>query len=173
MAKREIVGTIGVQKDEIMAKIKELNELVALYFSQYEKATPGQKSIGDSAITFVENCAKKVPVYPEILSGTFNQEDFLVKAGGVSDFFAFNQKMAEAISGWETSVKICKTDAMYYANEYYGIIQREAVRNNKYKPTLEELTPFYKRSNKTADSKTKTTSTATPTTTQAPVPTEN
>ena len=169
MAKREIVGTISVQKDEIMAKIKELNELVALYFSQFEKATPGQRSIGDSAITFVENCAKKVPVYPEILSGTFNQEDFLVKAGGVSDFFAFNQKMAEAISGWETSVKICKTDAMYYANEYYGIIQREAVRNNKYKPTLEELTPFYKRSNKTADSKTKTP--ATPA--AAPVPTEN
>ena len=175
MAKREIVGTVSVQKDEIMAKIKELNELVALYFSQFEKATPGQKSIGDGGITFVENCAKKVPVYPEILSGTFNQEDFLVKAGGVSDFFAFNQKIAEALTGWESSIKICKTDAMYYANEYYGIIQREAVRNNKYKPTLEELTPFYKRSNKTADSKTKTTptSTATAATTPVPVPTEN
>ena len=167
MAKRELVGTVSVQKVEIMAKIKELDELVALYFSQFEKATPGQKSIGDGAITFVENCAKKVPLYPEILSGTFNQEDFIVKSGGVSDFFSFKQKIAEALNGWDSAIKICKTDAMYYANEYYGIIQREAVRNNKYKPTLEELTPFYKRSNKTADSKTKTSPTSTP------VPTEN
>ena len=51
---------------------------------------------------------------------------------------------------------------MYYANEYYRIIQKEAVRNTKYKPTLDELTPFYKRSNKAADSKTKTAPTPVP-----------
>lgn len=171
MAKREIVGTVSVQKEEIIAKIKELDGLVTEFLGQFEKATTGQQSIGDSSLTFLENCTKKVQVYPEILSGTFNKEDFMVKAGGVNDFFAVKQKIAEALAGWETSAKICKTDAMYYANEYYGIIQREAVRNTKYKPTLEELTPFYKRSNKSADSKTKTTSTSTPT--PAPVPTEN
>ena len=167
MAKRELVGTVSVQKDEIIAKIKELDGLVTEFLSQFEKATTGQQAIGDASLTFIENCTKKVQVFPEILSGTFNKEDFAIKASGVSDFFAVKQKIAEALIGWETSAKICKTDAMYYANEYYGIIQREAVRNTKYKPTLEELTPFYKRSNKSTDSKTKTAPAP------IPVPTEN
>ena len=167
MAKREIVGTVSVQKAEIIAKIKELDVLVTEFLGQFEKATTGQQSIGDSSLTFIENCTKKVQVYPEILSGTFNKEDFAIKSGGVSDFFAVKQKIAEALTNWETLAKICKTDAMYYANEYYSIIQKEAVRNTKYKPTLDELTPFYKRSNKAADSKTKTAPTP------VPVPTEN
>ena len=169
MAKREIVDTVSVQKDEIMAKIKELNDLVTAFLGQFEKATTGQQSIGDASLTFIENCAKKVQVYPEILSGTFNKEDFSVKTIGVSDFFAVKQKIAEALVNWEILAKICKTDAMYYANEYYSIIQKEATRNTKYKPTLEELTPFYKKVIKSADSKIKTLPASIP----VSVPTEN
>ncbi len=159
MAKREIMATASVQRDEIVSKIKELDELIGQFFGQFEKATKGQQSMGDSSCTFVDNCIKKLEMYPEILSGTFNKEDFNVKNGAVTDFFAFKQKIAETVAKLETNAKICKTDAMYYANEYYGIIQKEAVRNTKYKPTLDELTPFYKRSNKTDktdDTKTKT-----------------
>ena len=102
MAKRELVGTVSVQKAEIIAKIKELDVLVTEFLGQFEKATTGQQSIGDSSLTFIENCTKKVQVYPEILSGTFNKEDFAIKSGGVSDFFAVKQKIAEALTNWET-----------------------------------------------------------------------
>jgi hypothetical protein len=146
MAKREILEATLTQREDILAKINELDNLVVAYFSQYQKTTVGQQSIGDSSLPFVDTCVNNVETYPEILSGTFNKSDFNVKVSAVNDFFAFKQKIADTIAKWDTAAKICKTDAMYYANEYYGIIQKEAGRNTKYKPTLDELTPFYKKS---------------------------
>jgi hypothetical protein len=146
MARREIMENTLTQRDEIISKINELDSLVVSYFSQFQKATAGQQSIGESSMPFVDTCAKNVETYPEILSGTFNKADFNLKTGAVDDFFAFKQKIADIATKWDTAAKICKTDAMYYANEYYGILQKEAGRNTKYKPTLDELTPFYKKS---------------------------
>jgi hypothetical protein len=146
MAKREILETTLTQREDILSKINELDNLVVAYFSQFQKATVGQQSIGDSSLPFVDTCANKVETFPEILSGTFNKADFNLKSSAVDDFFAFKQKITDAIAKWDNTAKICKSDAMYYANEFYGIIQKEAGRNTKYKPTLDELTPFYRKS---------------------------
>ena len=146
MAKRELLETTLTQRDEIISKINELDGLVVAYFSQFQKTTTGQQSVGEVSFPFVDLCANKAEMFPEILAGTFNKADFNLKASAVDDFFAFKQKIAETVAKWDTAAKICKSDAMYYANEYYGIIQKEAGRNTKYKPTLDELTPFYKKS---------------------------
>jgi hypothetical protein len=146
MAKREILETTITQRAEILSKIAELDNMVVAYFGQYHKMTPGQQSIGEASLPFLEKCVGKIEMYPEILSSTFNKEDFNDKASGVADFMAFKQKLTEAINKWDSNAKICKSDAMYYANEYYSIIQKEAGRNTRYKPTLDELTSFYKKS---------------------------
>jgi hypothetical protein len=146
MAKREILETTLTQREEILAKITELDSLVVAYFSQFQKTTVGQQSVGESSLPFMDTCANNVETYPEILSSTFNKADFNLKAGAVADFFTFKLKAADTIAKWDTAAKICKTDAMYYANEYYHILQKEAGRNTKYKPTLDVLVPFYKKS---------------------------
>lgn len=146
MAKREIVATATPTSEEILAKISELDNMLFAFFSQFNKTTPGQQSIGDLSLSFVEKCAEKVPNFPEILAATFDKTDFSVKLAGVQDFFIFKQKILEMLAQRESNVKTCKTDAMYFANEYYGIVQKEAARTIIYKPTLDELMPFYKKS---------------------------
>jgi hypothetical protein len=146
MAKRDIVATATPTSEEILAKISELDSMLFAFFSQFNKTTPGQQSIGDASLPFVEKCAEKVPNFPEILSATFDKTDFNVKLAGVQDYFTFKQKILEMLAQRESSAKTCKTDAMYFANEYYGIVQKEAARAVMYKPTLDELMPFYKKS---------------------------
>ena len=146
MAKREMSITGNKERDAIMTKVDELNDLVIAYFNKFEKTTEGQKSIGELGYKFVETCAGKILLFPEILSATFNQADFVAKQEGAADFFAFKKRLFDGLLQWETSAKICKTDAMFYANDYYNILKREAKNGTKYKPTFSELTPFYKKS---------------------------
>ena len=135
MAKRETSETMVSQSEEIFAKITELDTLVAQFFSQFEKTTAGLQSAGETSLPFLESCVSKLGVYPEILSGTFNKNDFSIKVRALKDYFSFSKKILEALSNWDAEAKICKTDGMYYGNEYYNIIQKEAARNTKYKPT--------------------------------------
>ena len=146
MAKKEMSITGNKERDAIMSKIDELNDLVIAYFNKFEKTTEGQKSIGELGYKFVETCANKMPLFPEILSATFNQADFAAKQEGTADFFAFKKRLFDGLLQWELSAKICKTDAMFYANDYYNILKREASKGTKYKPTAAELTLFYKKS---------------------------
>lgn len=163
MAKREILDTANVQKSDIVAKINELDGLVEAFLMQFHKATNGQQSLGDNKIPFAEICAKKAVAFPEVLPGTYNTEDFSNKLTALTDFNGFKNSLSELMVKWETAARICKLDAMYYANEFYGIIQKEATRNTKYKPTLEELTPYYKRkADKNAEEKGKNGTVPTP-----------
>jgi hypothetical protein len=150
MAKRDnLVADAPVLKADILNKIDELDAMVEQYFSQFHKATAGQRSISEATVPFVQTCVAKMNEYPEILSGTFNKEDFTAKAQGVTEFFELEDKLEQMNAKWEMAAKICKTDAMYYANEFYSIIQKEAARNTRYKPTCDVLTAFYKRSKST------------------------
>ena len=146
MAKREFVATTTPTSEDILAKISELDNMLFAFFNQFSKTTPGLQSIGEVGLPFVEKCAEKVPNFPEILSATFDKSDFNIKLAGVQDFFTFKQRIMEMLAQRESSAKTCKTDAMYFANEYYGIVQKEAARTLTYKPTLDELMPFYKKS---------------------------
>lgn len=158
MGKRALIQSESQERADILAKMDELETLVANYFSKFSKTTKGQLSIGDITVEFVKKCDEKIDLYPEVLSQNFNKADFEAKFGGVLDFFEFKKKMLKSIGNWDISAKVCKTDAMFYANKFYGIIQIEANESVKYKPVFDELTSFYKKtaSDKTADSKTKT-----------------
>ena len=146
MAIKAKLITGDVEKDAILAKIQELSDMVAAYFSKFEKTTNGTQSVGDIGFKFVETCSATMPNYPEILAATFNQADAQVKMGGVFDFFTFKGLVATMILDWEKSARICKTDAMFYANKYYRTIQTEAETTAKYRPAYNELMPFYKKS---------------------------
>ena len=146
MKKRELLNQSEVTKEAILAKIQELSDMVAVYFSTFEKTTNGTQSVGDIGFKFVETCSATMPDYPEILAATFNQADALVKMGGVFDFFAFKKRVMAMLLEWEKSASICKTDAMFYANKYYGVLKQEASTTAKYRPAYNELMPFYKKS---------------------------
>ena len=146
MKKRELLNQSEVTKEAILAKIQELSDMVAVYFVKFEKTTDGTQSVGDVSIKFVEKCSENIPLYPEILAATFKQADALVKMGGVFDFFVFKKLVMAMLLEWEKAAKICKSDAMSYSNEYYGILKKAGSKEVKYRPALDELTPFFKRS---------------------------
>jgi hypothetical protein len=156
MAKRELIASVNSERDEILAKMDELEVLTANYFLKFTKTTKGQQSIGDASLDFVVNCAIKADLYPEILSANFNKVDFKEKLDGVNDFFTFKQKILSSINKWDLDAKVCKTDSMFYANKIYSIIQSDAKESVKYQPACDELKNFYKKSasDKNSDSKT-------------------
>jgi hypothetical protein len=145
-------GVSNPKETLVFTKMAETGIAIADYFSDYAKVTDGKKSVNDdtdATLFFIADCYKGMLAYPEILSAKFNKEDFTLKIMGLMHFFLFRSKMQEVISNqWNTSVMICKTDALYYANEFYGIITREAARDNKYKPLAESLKVYYKKTKK-------------------------
>jgi len=150
MATEDSTVTSIPTKADIMAKIEEVTLMVRAYFSQFIKTTSGQQLMGESSLKFAEDCDRKADIFPEVLSGNYDKPDAKLKLSGAKDFFAFKKKVMDAINEWEIAAKICKTDAMFYANKLYTAIQSEAKDNVKYQPTLDELKAFYK---KTIDEK--------------------
>jgi hypothetical protein len=137
----------------VFTKMSEMGVAIIDFFNDFTKVTDGAKSIADDndgTLFFLADAYKGMLTYPEILSGTFNKADFTLKIMGLFHFFLFKSKVKEVLdSQWNTSVVICKTDAMYYANEFYAIITKEAKRDNKYKPLADSLAEYYKRTKQT------------------------
>ena len=145
MSKTTVLEVGVPTKADIMAKIDDLTVSVRAYFSVFEKSTSGQQQMGESSLKFAEDCDKQANIFPEVLPGTHDKGDAQLKLSGARDFFAMKNKVMEAVGEWDVSAKICKSDAMYYANKFYGAIQEEAKENVKYQPTRDELKAFYKK----------------------------
>lgn len=144
MAKRDV--SLNPQKEEILQKIEEVGDLIKQYFDPYVKLTSGQGRVGPASLEFIKNCHKYSLLTPDILSPSFPKDDFLTKKNGVEDLFDFVDALNNIGSNGDVSAKICKNDSMYYANDYYFILKKEAGRNNTYKPYFEVIEPFYKKS---------------------------
>ena len=143
MANKVFKSSGNPGREAIMTKIDELTAAVAAYFAPFEKTTNGQQAMGETSLTFVEDCDKKADLFPEVLAGTFPKSEFKLKLGAVLDFFAFKQKIDDAVVEWDKAAKLCKADAMYYANKIYAAFQSQD--DLKYQPTIEELRAFYKK----------------------------
>ncbi len=134
----------------VFTKMAETGLAIADYFSDFTKITEGAKSISDdtdATLFFVVDAYKGMLMFPEILSARFDKEDFTLKIMGLMHFFLFKSKMQEILNNqWDTSVMICKTDALFYANKFYDIITKE--KDPKYKPLADSMRAYYKRTKK-------------------------
>jgi hypothetical protein len=153
----EIINTNTVpnlREALVLTKMGEMGDAIIAYFSDFTKVTIGAKSIKDdtdATLFFVIDAYKGMLAFPEILSATFNKQDFTLKVMGLLHFFLFKSKVLETLDNqWDTSVGICKTDALFYANKFYSIIQGET--DPKYKPLTDSLKEYYKKT-KTSDAK--------------------
>lgn len=146
MAERDLSSTNNPERAEILAKMEELDALVVTYFLKFTKTTQGKSSIADASFDFVNTCAEKAELFPEVVPGTLDKPDYKEKLAGVNDFFAFKQRIMKAIGKWDTSAMVCKTDAMFYTNRIYNNFKVEAKSAVKYKPAYNELLPYYKKS---------------------------
>lgn len=154
----DIISTntaVNAKEALVFAKIGETGMAIIDYYSEIQKTTAGAKSIADDtdgSLLFVADAYKGMLAFPELLAPSFNQVDFGIKVMGLMHFFLFKAKMQEVIDNqWETSIMICKTDAMFYANKFYNIIKDE--KDPKYQPLRDTLTEYYKKT-KQSDSTT-------------------
>lgn len=134
------------QKEDILQKIAEVGDLIKLYFSAFTKSTGGQGRVGSASLEFIKNCHKYSVLTPDILSASFAKDDFNAKKNGVVDLFDFTNALNGIVTESDVSAKICKNDAMYYANDYYTVLKKEAGRSNLYTPYFQVVEPFYKKS---------------------------
>jgi hypothetical protein len=152
----DIISTntaISAKEALVFTKIGETGVAIVDYFSDYLKTTAGAKSIADDTdgtLFFVADAYKGMRMFPELLAPNFNQVDFGIKVMGLMHFFLFKAKMQEVIENqWDTSVMICKTDALFYANKFYNIIKEET--DPKYQPLRESLAAYYKKTKQSSD----------------------
>ena len=132
--------------EDIMALAAQYEQAVKNYVSQFTKTTNGTQSMGEAGYDFTVKCHVKKDLFPEILPGTFDVADFDAKMEGLSGLNQIRKQNDKINKYMDEATKICKTDAKFYANEFYGMIKKESNRSAKYKTTLDELTPFYKKS---------------------------
>ena len=166
MTKRELLQLENKERASILAKMDDLDESVAKYFSKFTKVTLGKLSIGDVNVDFVSKCDEKIHLFPETIPQSFDVADFEYKFGGVLDYLAFKKRIMKSVDNWDISAKVCKTDSMFYANRFYSIMKEEAAGTVKYQPVLDELISFYKKKqkDKTDDTKPNGDTPPTPTT---------
>ena len=101
--------------------------------------------MGETGYLFAVNAQKRKDQFPEVLTGTFKNDDFDEKLEGVTNInsvLKHNQKINESTN---EALLICKTDAAFYANVVYGLFQ-DAQGDAKYKTAYDELSPFYSKS---------------------------
>jgi high-affinity Fe2+/Pb2+ permease len=132
--------------EDIMALATQYEQAVKDYVSQFTKTTNGTQSMGDSGYEFSMKCQVKKDMFPEILPGTFDADDFDLKMTGLLNLNQIRKQNEKINRYMEEATKICKTDGKFYANEFYSMIKKESSRSAKYKTTVDELMPFYKKS---------------------------
>lgn len=132
--------------EDIMALGTQYEQAVKDYITQFSKKTNGTQSMGDSGYQFSLKCHVKKDLFPEILPGTFDSEDFDEKMEGLAQLNKIRKQNDSINTYMDEATKICKTDSKFYANEFYAMIKKESSRLAKYKTTFDELTPFYKKS---------------------------
>lgn len=151
MAKRDVLSSDTTSTDDpklvlIQSLISQLSLAVVDYLGDFIKDTTGKKSTGDYSFEFIKECFQGMSDNPELLAATFNKEGFTSKSSALSRFFSIRAAITEAIDKkWATNLMICKTDSLNYANEFYGIVQREAAKSVKYQPLYTKLKAYYKK----------------------------
>lgn len=151
MAKRAILSSDTTpDRDprliEIDGLVAQLSIKIVDFLGDFSKSTLGKKSVADYSLEFIKLCYKGVLENPRIVAQSFNQEDFGAKLAALVSYTLLNAKITEAINDkWATNLMICKTDALNYANEFYGIVQREAAKDIQYQPLLDSLKVYYKK----------------------------
>jgi hypothetical protein len=152
MGKRAIISSDTIADTD--AALVEIDNIISLlstkivdYLGDFTKSTMGKKSTGDVSLEFMKLAYKGCVDNPEILAASFKKEDFAAKLAALVAFTMLENKIREAINTkWATNLMICKTDALNYANEFYGIVQREAGKEVKYQPLYDSLKVYYKKS---------------------------
>lgn len=151
MAKKAIVSSDNApDRDprliEIDSLLSQLSIIVVDFLGDFSKSTLGKKSVADYSLEFIKLCYKGVLDNPRIVAESFNKADFGSKLAALISYTLLTAKIEAAINDkWSTNLMICKTDALNYANEFYGIVQREAVKDLQYQPLLDSLKAYYKK----------------------------
>ena len=147
MKNKEIMAELPVPTiEEIMVAGNAYAELVARYVVPFTKKTDGTKSMGDVGFIFAENARKRKDQYPEVASGTFDADEFDVKMDGVTNMNTIKALNKNIDKSMDEALVICKTDALSFANEFYGYLLKVKDRLVKYKTAFDELAPFYSKS---------------------------
>jgi hypothetical protein len=153
MAKRALVSSSETSIDTTNAKLIVVNDLidqlsfaVADLLGNFDKATSGKSPAGDTRLEFIKAAHQGTIDFPEILAQSFNKSDFSDKLTAALTYYVLRNSINKAIDDkWADNLSVCNTDAFNYANEFYGIIQREAAKNVKYAPYFAKLKAYYKR----------------------------
>lgn len=132
-------------RQDLLMRLTEIKLLGSKHFGQFKKTTLGEKTINDPSVDFVVKCSETADKFPEILSRKFDKGDYDSKLMGTLDFFAFKNFMLDILEGWEEDASICKKDTLYYSNEVYSNVKKEAKKDPLYAPTLQALEPYYKK----------------------------
>ncbi len=146
MKKEKTLLATETKIEDIMALAVQYEEAVKNYVSQFTKITNGTQSMGEAGYEFSLKCQVKKDAFPEILPGTYDATDFDDKMTGLLNLNQIRKKNDKINRYMEEATKICKTDGKFYANEFYSMIKKESNRSAKYKTTVDELMPFYKKS---------------------------
>ena len=143
---QEIVADSTVPTiEEVLAAGNAYADLVARYVAPYTKKTDGTRSMGEAGYTFAENAQKRKDQYPEVAPGTFDGDELDVKFDGVTGINKVRVLNKKINDSTDEALVICKTDAIFLANKFYGHLQ--GVRNiAKYKTAYDELSPYYRKS---------------------------
>jgi hypothetical protein len=151
MAKRAILSSDNnsdrdprlIDIDNLVA---QLSTKIVDFLGDFSKSTLGKKSVSDYSLEFIKIAYQGVLDNPKIVAESFGKEDFGAKLGAIITYSLLTASITAAINDkWATNLMICKTDALNYANEFYGIVQREALKDVKYQPLLDSLKVFYKK----------------------------
>ena len=161
MPKRAFVSSAEVSIDATNPKLVVVTDLIgqlsfaiADLLGNFDKVTFGKKSAADTSLEFIKTAYQGTLDYPEILAQSFNKSDFADKLTALLTYSLLRNTINKAIDDkWANNLLVCNTDAFNYANEFYGIVQREAAKDVKYIPLFNTLKAFYKKTPKPDDSK--------------------
>ena len=132
--------------EEIIAKGEEYKALIHRYANRVTKTTIGAQSMGPAGLKFAKKCQNKKDLFPEIVPGTFQGDDFDEKMEIIEGTNTIKIQLTEIDDVMIEPLKICKTDCKSHATDYYALIKKQAPRLPKYQTTFNELSPFFSKS---------------------------
>lgn len=132
---------------DIKKKISDIRDDLPFLLSMTKEERRQKQNMGQGGVGFGKAALKAAQTHSEVLPVKFNAEEFNKDVVLYEQLQAILSDLSTLCQNVDDTVLLLGQEIMEQSNDVYDVMKLAGKRENKYKPTVEELSTYYKRKN--------------------------
>lgn len=130
---------------DIKKKISDIRTELPFLLSLTKEERRQKQNMGQGGVGFGKAALKAAQTHSEVLPVKFNAAEFNKDVALYESLQAILSDLSTLCQNVDDTVLLLGQEIMEQSNDVYEVMKLAGKRENKYKPTVEELSTFYKR----------------------------